>query len=131
MSTTREKIEQETHKSSESRFLNNILIRAYHANLEYVYDTLVKLPDDKDRLRLLKYIDKKPFLSSETIRRMVDTYRFYRVTLKTNEKFRHIYMSNNLRLLTQTREEALAAKHINQYASKKKLAEQRVQQKEH
>ena len=52
------------------RKLRTILERAYDYNIEHVQKILDVLPNEQDKLKLLKYIDKTPYLSNKSIRKI-------------------------------------------------------------
>lgn len=111
MNTYREKIDALTNKSNISRNLAKILVRAYKYDLEKAYKILLALPE-QDKLKLLKYLEKNQGYKNETIRKIVDTYCFYHVTLKNNPEYYLRYKTNNFLLLDKTEDRLLLAKFV-------------------
>ena len=111
MNIYREKIYAITNRSSESRNLTSILVRAYKHDLEKAYKVLSIL-SEQDKLKLLKYVEKNPKYKAETIRRIVDTYCFFHVTLKNNPEYYLRYKTNNFLLLDKTEDRLLLAKFV-------------------
>lgn len=109
MNKYREQIYAITNGSSESRILTTIFFRAYKHNLDKAYKILSTL-SEQDKLKLLKYIDKKPFLSAGTIQKMTDVYCFFHITLKNNPEYYLRYKTNNFLLLEKPEDRLLLAK---------------------
>ena len=67
---------------------------------------------EKDRLKLLEYFEKHPIKSEEIARKIIETFLFYHVTLKSNPEYYLKYKTNNFMLLEKEEDRMLLARFV-------------------